>query len=117
MNEVYGEQSLARCTIYRWCQRYEAVRVNIKGLPHSGLHVVTNSATVSAVDELIQKMNCASHNPQEAWLWQSSCTVGAQASVRESEDGENGCLPDPGVSTLKPSTLFLRVGISGTINL
>ncbi|GBM73520.1 hypothetical protein AVEN_218501-1 [Araneus ventricosus] len=30
MKEVYGEQCLARCTIFRWCQRYEVGRVNIK---------------------------------------------------------------------------------------
>ncbi|GBM92882.1 hypothetical protein AVEN_205214-1 [Araneus ventricosus] len=54
MEEVYGEQCLARCTIFRWRQRYEAGRVNIKDLSRSGqAHVVTNSATISAVDELI----------------------------------------------------------------
>ncbi|GBM42798.1 hypothetical protein AVEN_228573-1 [Araneus ventricosus] len=85
MKEVYGEQCLARYTIFRWCQRYEAGRVNIKDLPRSGqAHVVTNSATISAVDELIRKnrrittreiaielsinKGTASHNPQKAWL-------------------------------------------------
>ncbi|GBO19674.1 hypothetical protein AVEN_84496-1 [Araneus ventricosus] len=100
---------LARYTIFRWCQRYEAGRANIKDLPCPVLvHVVTNSATISAVDELTQQRNCASHNPQEARLWESLCTMGAQASVRESEDRE----PDPGVSTLKPSTPFLCAAIS-----
>ncbi|GBN23824.1 hypothetical protein AVEN_74904-1 [Araneus ventricosus] len=56
MKEEYGEQCLARCTIFRWCQRYEAGRVNIKNLPRPGqAHVVTNSATIFAVDELIYK--------------------------------------------------------------
>ncbi|GBN21721.1 hypothetical protein AVEN_105829-1 [Araneus ventricosus] len=56
MKEVNGEQCLARCTIFRWCQRYEARRVNIKDLPHPvQAHVVTNSATSSAVDELIRQ--------------------------------------------------------------
>ncbi|GBM54582.1 hypothetical protein AVEN_150972-1 [Araneus ventricosus] len=56
MKEVYGEQCLARCTIFRWCQRYEAGRVNIKDLPRPGLaHVTTNSATISAVDELTRQ--------------------------------------------------------------
>ncbi|GBN90648.1 hypothetical protein AVEN_45589-1 [Araneus ventricosus] len=56
MKEVYGEQCLSRCTIFRWCQRYEAGRVNIKVLPRSGqAHVVANSATISAVDELIRQ--------------------------------------------------------------
>ncbi|GBL78332.1 hypothetical protein AVEN_110501-1 [Araneus ventricosus] len=55
MKEVYGEQCLARCTICRWCHRYEAGRVNIKDLPRPGqAHVVTNSATTSAVNELIR---------------------------------------------------------------
>ncbi|GBM23441.1 hypothetical protein AVEN_39363-1 [Araneus ventricosus] len=58
MKEVYGEQCLARCTIFRWCQRCEAGRVNIKDLPRPGqAHVVTNSVTISAVDELIRQ-NC-----------------------------------------------------------
>ncbi|GBN68499.1 hypothetical protein AVEN_18952-1 [Araneus ventricosus] len=48
--EVYGEQCLAPCNIFRWCQHYEAGRVNIKNLPRPGqAHVVTNSATISAV--------------------------------------------------------------------
>ncbi|GBM94586.1 hypothetical protein AVEN_272497-1 [Araneus ventricosus] len=56
MKEVYGEQCLTRCTIFQWCQRYEAGRVNIKDLPRPGqAHVVTNSATISAVDELIRQ--------------------------------------------------------------
>ncbi|GBM60761.1 hypothetical protein AVEN_233828-1 [Araneus ventricosus] len=56
MKEVYGEQCLARCTIFRWCQSYEAGRVNIKDLPSSGqAHIVTNSSTISAVDELIRQ--------------------------------------------------------------
>ncbi|GBM60673.1 hypothetical protein AVEN_62624-1 [Araneus ventricosus] len=48
MKEVYGRQCLARCTIFRWCQRYEAGRVNIKDN-------VTNSAAVLAVDELMRQ--------------------------------------------------------------
>ncbi|GBM41862.1 hypothetical protein AVEN_8533-1 [Araneus ventricosus] len=56
MKEVYAEQCLARCIIFRWCQRYEAGRVNIKDLPRPGqAHVVTNSATISAADELIRQ--------------------------------------------------------------
>ncbi|GBM40340.1 hypothetical protein AVEN_241711-1 [Araneus ventricosus] len=85
MKEVYGEQCVACCTTFQWCQRYEAGRVNIKDLPRPGqAHVVTNSATISAVDELIQQRNFSSHNPQKVWLWQSLCTVSAQASLRES---------------------------------
>ncbi|GBO23675.1 hypothetical protein AVEN_171707-1 [Araneus ventricosus] len=53
MKEVYGEQCLA--PTFLWCKRYEAGRVNIKDLPRPGQeHVVTNSATISAVDELIR---------------------------------------------------------------
>ncbi|GBN67105.1 hypothetical protein AVEN_44086-1 [Araneus ventricosus] len=56
MKEVYGEQCLVRCTIFRWCQSYETGRVNIKDLPRSGqAHVVTNNAKISAVDELTRK--------------------------------------------------------------
>ncbi|GBO01683.1 hypothetical protein AVEN_138519-1 [Araneus ventricosus] len=56
MIKVYGEQCLALCTIFRWCQRYEAGRVNIKDLARPGQsHVVTNSATISAADELIRQ--------------------------------------------------------------
>ncbi|GBO25589.1 hypothetical protein AVEN_262735-1 [Araneus ventricosus] len=56
MKEVYGEQCLARCTIFQWCQRYEAGRVNIKDLLCPGqAHVVTNNATISAVDELTRQ--------------------------------------------------------------
>ncbi|GBN48560.1 hypothetical protein AVEN_5016-1 [Araneus ventricosus] len=36
MKEVYGEQCLTRCTIFRCCQRYEVGRVNIKDLPRPG---------------------------------------------------------------------------------
>ncbi|GBN84772.1 hypothetical protein AVEN_68138-1 [Araneus ventricosus] len=56
MKEVYGEQCLARCIIFRWCQRYEVGRVNIKDLPRPGqAHVMTNRATILAVDELIRQ--------------------------------------------------------------
>ncbi|GBN22149.1 hypothetical protein AVEN_61090-1 [Araneus ventricosus] len=67
-----------------------------------------------AVELFDKQRNCASHNAQKAWVWQSLCTEGAQASARESEDGEmgTGSVNNPGVSTLKPSTPFLRAGIS-----
>ncbi|GBO18377.1 hypothetical protein AVEN_39348-1 [Araneus ventricosus] len=53
MKEVYGEVS-----IFRWCQSYEAGRVYIENLTGPWeAHVVTNSATISAVDELIWQ-NC-----------------------------------------------------------
>ncbi|GBN56695.1 hypothetical protein AVEN_275267-1 [Araneus ventricosus] len=56
IKEVYGEQCLARCTIFRWCQRYEVERLNIKDWIRPGqAHVVTNSATISAVGELIRQ--------------------------------------------------------------
>ncbi|GBO19482.1 hypothetical protein AVEN_102727-1 [Araneus ventricosus] len=56
MKEVYGEQCLARCTIFRLCQRHEAGHVNIKDLPRPGqVYFVTKSATISAVDELIRQ--------------------------------------------------------------
>ncbi|GBM29850.1 hypothetical protein AVEN_201311-1 [Araneus ventricosus] len=52
IKEVYGEQYLARCTIFRRCQHYETGRVNIKDLQR---HVVTNSATILAEDELMRQ--------------------------------------------------------------
>ncbi|GBN86505.1 hypothetical protein AVEN_259981-1 [Araneus ventricosus] len=56
MKEVNGEQCLARYSIFRWCHRNEAGRVNIKDLPLSGqANVVTYSATISALDELIRQ--------------------------------------------------------------
>ncbi|GBO34205.1 hypothetical protein AVEN_87362-1 [Araneus ventricosus] len=56
MKEVYGEQCLAWCTIFRWCQRYEVERLNIKDLPRPGqAHIVTNSATISDVEVLIRQ--------------------------------------------------------------
>ncbi|GBN97373.1 hypothetical protein AVEN_188493-1 [Araneus ventricosus] len=56
MKEVYGEHCFARCTIFRWCQRYDVGRVNIKDLPRPGqAHVVINSATISAADELMRQ--------------------------------------------------------------
>ncbi|GBM67167.1 hypothetical protein AVEN_218076-1 [Araneus ventricosus] len=56
MKHVYGEQCFARCTIFRWRRGYEAERVNIKDLPRPGqAHVLTNSATISVVDEIIRK--------------------------------------------------------------
>ncbi|GBM49165.1 hypothetical protein AVEN_148086-1 [Araneus ventricosus] len=58
MKEVYGEQCLTRCIMSRRCQSYEGGRVNIKDLPRNGqAHDVTNSATISAVHELIRH-NC-----------------------------------------------------------
>ncbi|GBM08307.1 hypothetical protein AVEN_101436-1 [Araneus ventricosus] len=56
VKEVYGELCHARCAIFRWCQCYEAGLVNIKDLPNPGqAHIVTNSATISAVDELLRQ--------------------------------------------------------------
>ncbi|GBM64507.1 hypothetical protein AVEN_215880-1 [Araneus ventricosus] len=56
MKEVYGKQCLARCITFRWRQRYDAGHVNIKYLPCPGqVHVVTNSAKISAVNELIRQ--------------------------------------------------------------
>ncbi|GBL66765.1 hypothetical protein AVEN_183054-1 [Araneus ventricosus] len=58
MKEEYGEQCLAQCAIFRWCQRYETGRLKIKDLPFPAqAYVVTNSVTISAMDELIRQ-NC-----------------------------------------------------------
>ncbi|GBM64485.1 hypothetical protein AVEN_79177-1, partial [Araneus ventricosus] len=53
-----GVRRAASRTVYHipCCQRYEAGRVNIKDLPRPGQAlVVINSATISAVDELIRQ--------------------------------------------------------------
>ncbi|GBN23650.1 hypothetical protein AVEN_34816-1 [Araneus ventricosus] len=56
MKEVHGEQCLSSCTIFRWRQRYEAGRINMEDLPRLGqAYFVTNSATTSAVHELIRQ--------------------------------------------------------------
>ncbi|GBM14803.1 hypothetical protein AVEN_255868-1 [Araneus ventricosus] len=130
MKEAYGEQSLAGCTIFRWCQRYEAGRVNIKDLPRPGqAHVVTNSTTILAVDELIRQ-NC----------WITTREIAAELSISKgnvhhiilkkvgydtlcaqwvpkhlSENQKTaimGVCLIPQFSALKPSTHFLRAGIS-----
>ncbi|GBL73414.1 hypothetical protein AVEN_159424-1 [Araneus ventricosus] len=50
------KECLARCIIFRWCQRYEAVRLNITVLASPvQAHVVTNRATISAVHKLIRQ--------------------------------------------------------------
>ncbi|GBL98110.1 hypothetical protein AVEN_84606-1 [Araneus ventricosus] len=55
LEEVYGEHSLARCTTFRWCQRYETGRVNIKDLPRPGQVLVVTTVA-------------------RFWLWMSSCS-------------------------------------------
>ncbi|GBM78136.1 hypothetical protein AVEN_149199-1 [Araneus ventricosus] len=56
MKKVYGEQCLAQCTVFRWCQRYDEERVKIKDFPRPGqAHVVTNGATISASAELVRQ--------------------------------------------------------------
>ncbi|GBN88346.1 hypothetical protein AVEN_53729-1 [Araneus ventricosus] len=93
MKEVYGEQCLARCTIFRWYPSYEDGCVTIKDLPPSGqAHVATNSATISTVDKLIRQNRQITtretavelsiskgtvHHIQKTWTWQSLCTVGS----------------------------------------
>ncbi|GBN23153.1 hypothetical protein AVEN_139170-1 [Araneus ventricosus] len=50
MKEVYGELCIAQCTLFRWCQRYEAGRVNIKDFPRPGqAHVLINSAVYELI--------------------------------------------------------------------
>ncbi|GBN42676.1 hypothetical protein AVEN_162131-1 [Araneus ventricosus] len=73
MKLVYGEQCLSRCTISRWCQHYEAGRVNINNLPRSGqAHVMTNSATISPMEELIR---------QNRWI--TTREIAAELSIRK----------------------------------
>ncbi|GBN21885.1 hypothetical protein AVEN_215244-1, partial [Araneus ventricosus] len=107
--------------------------VNIKDLPRPGqAHVVIKSATISAVDELIwQNRRITTREIAVELLISKGIVhriihrklgygkVGAQAFVKESEDGEmgTGSVSKPGVSTLKPSTSFLRAGISVSMSM
>ncbi|GBM10872.1 hypothetical protein AVEN_42126-1 [Araneus ventricosus] len=76
---------------------------------------IIGSPQVKLLLAVNKQMNCASHIPQKAWLWQSLCTVGGQESV----DGEmgTGSVSNPGVFTLKTSTLILRAGISVSMSM
>ncbi|GBN55015.1 hypothetical protein AVEN_142237-1 [Araneus ventricosus] len=93
------------------------------------VYAVTNSTTIAAVDELIRQNRRITTREIAVELSISKGTlhhiihkkldygkVCAQWVI-ESEDGENGCLPDPAVSTLKPSTPFLRAGISASVSM
>ncbi|GBN35104.1 hypothetical protein AVEN_234146-1 [Araneus ventricosus] len=63
MKEVFGKQCLSRCTAFRRCQCYETRRVNIKDLPRPGqANVVTNSATISVVDERAHTAESSDHH-------------------------------------------------------
>ncbi|GBN94703.1 hypothetical protein AVEN_130010-1 [Araneus ventricosus] len=76
IKEVNGEQCLARCTIFRWCERYEAGLVNIKDLPRLGQEqVMNNSATISAVDELLWQNRRITTREIAVELWISKGTV------------------------------------------
>ncbi|GBN64196.1 hypothetical protein AVEN_11777-1 [Araneus ventricosus] len=58
MTEVYGEQYLARCTMFRWYQRYEAGSVNIKVLPRPLARPCRRTLWLTVprfVDELIRQ--------------------------------------------------------------
>ncbi|GBN35854.1 hypothetical protein AVEN_52635-1, partial [Araneus ventricosus] len=88
------------------------LHANIKDSPRPGQsYVVTNNDTISAVDELIRQNSWIStreialelsiskgvvhHIIHKKLGYGKVCAVYAQASVIESEGGENGCLPDP----------------------
>ncbi|GBM94769.1 hypothetical protein AVEN_14304-1 [Araneus ventricosus] len=49
MKEVRRKQCLARCTIFRWRQHYEAGRVNIKDFPRPEKAHVVAIPTISAI--------------------------------------------------------------------
>ncbi|GBN04555.1 hypothetical protein AVEN_101236-1 [Araneus ventricosus] len=122
------EQCLARCTIFRWCQRYEAGRVNIKDLSQPGqAHVVTNSATTSAMNELIRQNRRITTREFAVELSIRKGTVHhiihkklGYGNVCAQWVPKKSCqrirrMSDPAVSTLKPSTSFLRAGISVSV--
>ncbi|GBM75524.1 hypothetical protein AVEN_166355-1 [Araneus ventricosus] len=136
MKEVYGKQYLARCTIFRWCQRYEAGHVNIKDLPRPGhAHTVINSATISAVDELIRQNLRIKTREIAVELSISKGTLlhifhkilgygkfYAQWVTKHLSEYQKTARweLDPSAtqeSTLKPSTPFLRAGISASMSM
>ncbi|GBN57521.1 hypothetical protein AVEN_44517-1 [Araneus ventricosus] len=122
-------------TIFWWCQRYEAGRVNIKDLFRPGqAHIVTNSATISAVDELIRqnrrittheigvelsiRKGTAHHIIHKKLGYGKVCA--RCVSKHRSENQKMGrmvCLSDAAVSTLKPSTPFIRALISVSMSM
>ncbi|GBO46226.1 hypothetical protein AVEN_70468-1 [Araneus ventricosus] len=137
MKEVYKEQCHERCTIFQWCQRYEAGRVYIKDLSRPRqAHVVTDSATTSAVDELIRQNRRITTREIAVELPKSKGTVhqiihkkkllkvmenfvhsGCPSICQRIRRRRESMLPDAGVSTLKPSTPFLRAGISVSMSM
>ncbi|GBM76316.1 hypothetical protein AVEN_214741-1 [Araneus ventricosus] len=130
MKEVYGEQCLARCTIFQCSQRYEAGHVNIKDLPLPGqAHVVTSSATISAVDEHIRQNRPITTRTNAVELSISKgimhhiihkkpgyVKVCAQYGPKHLSENQKtarmGVCLTPQFSAVKPSTPFLRAGIS-----
>ncbi|GBL95163.1 hypothetical protein AVEN_253503-1 [Araneus ventricosus] len=132
LKEVYGEQCLARCTICRWYQSFEAGRVNIKDLPRPvQAHVVSNRATISAVDELIRldrrittseiavelsiSKGTVHHIIHKKLGYGKVCAQWVHKLPSENQTTARWCtgsVSNPGVSTLKPTTLLLCAGIS-----
>ncbi|GBN28368.1 hypothetical protein AVEN_158817-1 [Araneus ventricosus] len=134
MKEVHGEQCLARCTIFRWRQRYEAGRVNIKDLPRPGqAHVVTNRVTISAEDELIRQnrriitrgfaielsisKGTVHHIMHKKLGYSKVCAQWVPKHLSENQRTARMGVCLPAVSTLKPSTPFLRAGISVSVSM
>ncbi|GBM01884.1 hypothetical protein AVEN_219002-1 [Araneus ventricosus] len=103
IKEVYGEQCLARCTIFRWCQRHEtgqglhtqslsrtchtlgrrALRPTVPRfrLWHSSYRQNRRITTCEIAIELSISKGTVHHIIHNK-LGQSFCTVGTQASVR-----------------------------------
>ncbi|GBM06844.1 hypothetical protein AVEN_173599-1 [Araneus ventricosus] len=137
MKEVYGEQCFARCTIFLWCRRCEAGRVSLKHLPRPGqAHVVTNSATISSVDELIRqnrlittreiavelsiRKGTVHHIIHRKLGYGKVCAQWVPKHLSENQETARwftGSVSNPGVSTLNPSTPFLRAGISVSMSM
>ncbi|GBO07731.1 hypothetical protein AVEN_191978-1 [Araneus ventricosus] len=122
MKKVYGEQCLTRCSIFRCYQRYETGRVNIKDLPSPGqVYVVTNSATISAVDELIRQNRRITTREIDVELSISKGT--AHHIIHKgfviAKFAHSGCpsICHPVVSTLNSSTPFIRAGISASVSM
>ncbi|GBN80097.1 hypothetical protein AVEN_248855-1 [Araneus ventricosus] len=126
---------LAQCTIFRWCQRYGAGRVNNKDLQRPGqVRVVISSTTIAAVDEIIQQnrrittreiavelsisKGTVHHIIHKKLGYGKVCAQWVPKHLSEKKKtARTGVLPDPAVSTLKPSILFLRAVISVSMSM
>ncbi|GBL72101.1 hypothetical protein AVEN_115111-1 [Araneus ventricosus] len=115
--------------IYKVCQKKRRPQLYWRCIKSQQTHVVTNSATISAVDELIRQnrrittreitgelsisKGTVHHIIHKKLGYDKVCAQWVPKNLSKNQNTvENECLPDPAISTLKPSTSFLRPGIS-----